>query len=71
MTGANAGIGFETARALAHRGFRVAMVCRSAEKGEAARRQILEEVGHSDVTLWIADLGNHRIVTIPLEAEGK
>lgn len=56
VTGANSGIGFETARALAHHGFRVAMVCRSAEKGEAARQQILEEVAHSDVTLWIADL---------------
>jgi NAD(P)-dependent dehydrogenase (short-subunit alcohol dehydrogenase family) len=56
VTGANSGIGFATARALAGAGFRVAMVCRSEAKGRAARERILNEIDHDAVTLWIADL---------------
>ena len=36
VTGANTGIGFETARSLAAAGARVILACRSAEKGQAA-----------------------------------
>jgi NAD(P)-dependent dehydrogenase (short-subunit alcohol dehydrogenase family) len=56
VTGANSGIGFATARALAGQGFQVAMVCRSEAKGQAARQRILNEIDHDAVTLWIADL---------------
>jgi len=41
VTGANAGIGFETTRVLALRGCRVVMACRNAEKARAARNAIL------------------------------
>jgi NAD(P)-dependent dehydrogenase (short-subunit alcohol dehydrogenase family) len=40
VTGANTGIGLETARMLAHKGARVVLACRNAEKGEAAMRTI-------------------------------
>jgi NAD(P)-dependent dehydrogenase (short-subunit alcohol dehydrogenase family) len=43
VTGANTGIGFETARMLAQKGARVVLACRSAEKGEAAARRIMAE----------------------------
>lgn len=41
VTGANTGIGYETARALARRGARTILACRSEEKGREAARRIL------------------------------
>lgn len=45
ITGANAGIGRATARALAARGAHVVMACRSRERGEETRVAIAAEVG--------------------------
>ena len=41
ITGANAGLGLETARALAARGATVVLACRSPQRAEAARRELL------------------------------
>jgi NAD(P)-dependent dehydrogenase (short-subunit alcohol dehydrogenase family) len=58
ITGANAGIGRETARALAGRGARLHLACRS----EAAGRQTIEEItgqtGNRDLNLLSLDLGD-------------
>ena len=43
VTGANTGIGFETARALAHKGAHVTLACRALDKGQAAVERILSE----------------------------
>ena len=40
VTGANTGIGFETAKALLQQGYYVVMGCRDAGKGEAARARL-------------------------------
>jgi NAD(P)-dependent dehydrogenase (short-subunit alcohol dehydrogenase family) len=56
VTGANTGIGKATATALAKKGATVVMVCRSRERGEAARAEIARESGRSDVDLLVADL---------------
>jgi len=45
VTGANTGIGLETARVLALRGSSVTMACRDLEKAQAARRRIVAESG--------------------------
>lgn len=45
ITGANNGFGFVTARELTRRGWQVLMVCRSRERGEAARARIQNETG--------------------------
>jgi NAD(P)-dependent dehydrogenase (short-subunit alcohol dehydrogenase family) len=61
VTGANSGIGFESARALAQRGATVIMACRSLEKGEAAAGQIRHENLRGKVILQqlnLADLGS-------------
>ncbi len=43
VTGANSGLGLETTRALAGKGARVIMACRSANKAEAARAQLIAD----------------------------
>ena len=43
ITGANSGIGFETARALALRGAHVVMACRNLDKARTAQARILAE----------------------------
>jgi NAD(P)-dependent dehydrogenase (short-subunit alcohol dehydrogenase family) len=43
VTGANSGIGFEVARALATRGTYVVLAVRSTERGQAAVSSILAE----------------------------
>ena len=57
VTGANVGLGFQTARELARAGAQVVLACRSVERGEAAAKRIREEqpgaqvfVGHLDLS---------------------
>ncbi|MFW9921121.1 MAG: SDR family oxidoreductase [Candidatus Thorarchaeota archaeon] len=56
ITGSNSGIGKETAKALAMMNAHVVMVSRSTEKGEVARKEIIEATGNQKVDLLIADL---------------
>lgn len=65
VTGANSGIGFETARALAARGAAVVLLCRSAERGAAAAERIRAETGSPRLaveTLDVSDLAAVRAV---------
>jgi NAD(P)-dependent dehydrogenase (short-subunit alcohol dehydrogenase family) len=62
VTGANSGIGKETALGLAQIGARVVMVCRNAEKGKAALEEIRRESGSSQVDLLIADMSSQASV---------
>ena len=61
VTGATAGIGKETAVALAAAGARVAIVGRTRDKGERALSEIRQRSG-GDVDLFVADLGSQRAV---------
>ncbi len=56
VTGANSGIGKETAKALAKLNSHVVIVARSREKGEIARREIIQESQNEKVDLLVADL---------------
>ncbi len=56
VTGANAGIGFETAQALAAKGARVILACRSSERGEAALAKIRKAHPQAQVELQLMDL---------------
>jgi NAD(P)-dependent dehydrogenase (short-subunit alcohol dehydrogenase family) len=58
VTGANSGIGFETARALAAKGARVVLACRSAERGRDAERRLREAVSGADARFRTLDLGS-------------
>ncbi len=57
ITGANTGLGFEAAKALAGRNARVLLGCRSPEKAEQARAAILQKHGSADVGIVEIDLG--------------
>jgi NAD(P)-dependent dehydrogenase (short-subunit alcohol dehydrogenase family) len=62
VTGANSGIGKETALGLAQMGARLIMVCRNLEKGKAALEEIRRESGSSQVDLLIADMSSQASV---------
>ena len=56
VTGANAGIGKETAAGLAARGARVLMACRDRGRGERAVEEIGRRVPGAELELLLADL---------------
>ena len=58
VTGANSGIGFETALALADLGAEVALLCRNTERGEAAVERIRSQTGNRRVTLETLDVSD-------------
>lgn len=58
VTGANSGLGYHTARALALKGAKVLMACRNLEKGEAARQLIMAEGVESEPEVWKLDLAS-------------
>lgn len=58
VTGANAGLGFETTRVLAARGAHVVMAARSRERAAAAREAILREHPSGSLELVLLDLAS-------------
>ncbi len=58
ITGASTGIGKETARALASRGARVHIACRSEDRGRTAMREIAAQTGSRELELLSLDLGD-------------
>ncbi|NLI98832.1 SDR family oxidoreductase [bacterium] len=62
VTGANSGIGYETALGLARMGSVVVTVAKDRGRGERARRRIIAASGNPHVYLEIADLSSQRDV---------
>ena len=58
VTGANTGLGFETARLLAEKGARVLIACRSKDKGIAATERINQRLLQSRAAFVPLDLAN-------------
>ena len=58
ITGANTGLGFDAAKVLAGRGARVLIGCRSRDKAQQARRNILAEHPGADVAVIELDLAS-------------
>lgn len=56
ITGANSGLGFETAKKIAvYEEYRVILACRNAEKAETAKDIIIAETGNENVEVMILD----------------
>ncbi len=58
VTGANTGLGFETARALAAKEMKVIMACKSRERAQKAKQVILEKVPAADLEIIFIDLSS-------------
>jgi NAD(P)-dependent dehydrogenase (short-subunit alcohol dehydrogenase family) len=63
VTGTTSGIGKETAVALGRAGARVAIVCRTQDRGERALAEIRRRSG-GDVALFVADLASQRAIRV-------
>jgi NAD(P)-dependent dehydrogenase (short-subunit alcohol dehydrogenase family) len=62
VTGANSGLGYQAARALALKGARVIMACRNLEKAEMARQRLLRESPAKEPEVWELDLASLKAV---------
>lgn len=58
VTGGNSGLGYQAVRAFASKGGQVIMACRSASRGEEARKQIVAEFKTADITVMNLDLND-------------
>ena len=67
VTGANSGIGYETARQLAARHAHVVMACRSLDKAEAAKARIMKDM--PDASLRVMPLDLSSLVSVKAFAE--
>ncbi len=62
VTGGNSGLGFESVKAFARKGAKIILACRSAEKGEQARLEILKEVPRAKIETAELDLADLKSV---------
>ncbi|XP_070708749.1 retinol dehydrogenase 12-like [Pempheris klunzingeri] len=62
ITGANTGIGKETAIDLAKRGAKVIMACRDMEKAQAAVKEVIETSGNENVVCMKLDLADSKSI---------
>jgi NAD(P)-dependent dehydrogenase (short-subunit alcohol dehydrogenase family) len=58
ITGANSGIGYEAARALAAKNATIIMACRSTERGDQAMQNIRAEIPGADLQMMQLDLAD-------------
>lgn len=58
VTGANAGLGYETALALAKKEAHVILACRNEQKAEKAKEKILKEVPDANLEIMLIDLAD-------------
>jgi retinol dehydrogenase 12 len=60
ITGSTSGIGLETTRAIARKGYDIIMVARNEEKGLPIRDKIIKSTGNKNIELLCADLSSQK-----------
>jgi len=63
ITGANSGIGKIIAIEIAKKGYHTVMICRNKERGDAARKEVINLSGNLNVELMLADLSLQSEIT--------
>ena len=58
ITGANSGLGFETAKCFAMGGWHIIMACRNPEKANAAREKLISKSGNREIEVLNLDLSS-------------
>ncbi|XP_074477817.1 retinol dehydrogenase 12, like [Sebastes fasciatus] len=71
ITGANTGIGKETAIDLAKRGAKVIMACRDMDRAQAAVKEVIEKSGNENVVCMKLDLADSKSIREFAEAFNK
>ncbi|MGB1248459.1 MAG: SDR family oxidoreductase [Chitinophagales bacterium] len=56
ISGANAGIGFATAKSLLQQGAKIAMFCRNVEKAEQAKKELIELTNNDAIEIFQVDM---------------
>ncbi len=64
ITGANSGLGLESARLMAARGAQIIMACRSQEKASAAKEDILDQVPDAKLDIMALDLASQKSIQL-------
>ncbi len=67
ITGANSGLGFDTAQVLLENGATVVLGCRTLEKAEIARQKLLDETDCGNIEVLEIDLSDLEEVNIAVE----
>ncbi len=62
ITGSNSGVGFKAAETMVYLGASVIMACRSAEKAERARENLLRDYPEADIRIMRLDLASLRSI---------
>jgi NAD(P)-dependent dehydrogenase (short-subunit alcohol dehydrogenase family) len=71
ITGANTGLGFEAAKVMAAKNARVLIGCRSEDKANKARGEILAQHSGADVDIVLLDLGSLASIKVAAETVAK
>ncbi len=58
ITGANAGIGFATAKALLQKNFKISMFCRNMEKAEEAKKELIQLTKNEAIDIFLVDFSS-------------
>ena len=67
ITGANSGLGFDTAQALLQKGATVILGCRTLVKAEKARQKLLDENNYGKIEKLEIDLSDLEKVNVAVE----